>query len=68
MDMIPAGHYKISRKLSSVGIYHSGLAGGFARLFAGFENWFRGSAYWRLPAGFENQLAGRCRDPYGLNW
>src|SRR5882672_10125360 len=27
MDMIPVGHYKISQKLSSVGIYHSGLAG-----------------------------------------
>src|SRR5882672_3993316 len=28
MDMIPAGHYKISQKLSSVGIYHFGLAVG----------------------------------------
>ena len=35
--------------------------------FAGFENWFRGLAYWWLPWGFENrgdQLAGRCRDPW----
>src|SRR5882672_7161782 len=28
MDMIPMGHYKISQKLSSMGIYHSGLVVG----------------------------------------
>jgi len=44
------------------------LAGGLLGCLLGLKIGFRGLAYWQLPAGFENRLAGRCRDPYGLNW